>query len=133
MPVILGGAPVHREAKPGAVKEGKTATTSSANTPFSMSLAKLGSLSWRNISWTKEGTAPSQARTMALGGVWPWTWAGIGQATTRSAYTSAMGNPTGLFTLEPLIVDAEFCLGVGGFSMPALMRRRSFGLYFLVF
>jgi hypothetical protein len=43
---------------------------------------------------------------------------------TRSAYTAAMRNPPGLFTVEPLIMDAEFCVGTGRFSMAGLMGRR---------
>src|SRR5215467_9119483 len=44
MPVVRGGAPVHKDAKPGAVFEGKTGKTLSANAPPSISLARLGNL-----------------------------------------------------------------------------------------
>src|SRR5713226_6571338 len=89
MPVARGGAPVHKDAKPGAVLDGKTGKTLSANAPLSMSLARLGNLLCCNSSCTNEGTAPSHARTIAFGAGWPWTLHGITQAATAMRYTRA--------------------------------------------
>src|SRR5262245_16317039 len=90
MPVSLGGAPVHNVAKAGAVRDGKQDMTSSAMAPPAMSFSKFGSCPERSISRTKDGTAPSQARTMALiGGVCEKTQVGKTDAISSSRDTAA--------------------------------------------
>ena len=66
IPVARGGAPVIKDANPGAVFAGKPAMTSSATAPPLTSLARLGSLPARIKSSVNSGTMPSQARMIAL-------------------------------------------------------------------
>src|ERR1043166_615866 len=75
-PVTRGSAPVHREANPGAVLDGRTGMTLSAQVPPSISLARFGNLPCFTNSETKEETAPSHATTMARGAVWVCARAG---------------------------------------------------------